>query len=50
MHAAGLLHNFMHNRVVHQHIVLLTVVTSDSARVSEKSASRSKTWSTVSCV
>jgi KUP system potassium uptake protein len=31
----AMLHNFMHNRVVHQHIVLLTVVTSDSARVSE---------------
>jgi KUP system potassium uptake protein len=32
----AMLHNFMHNRVVHQHIVLLTVVTSDSARVAEK--------------
>jgi KUP system potassium uptake protein len=32
----SLLHNFMHNRVVHQHIVLLTVVTSESARVSEE--------------
>jgi KUP system potassium uptake protein len=31
----ALLHNFMHNRVVHQHIVLLTVTTSDSARVPE---------------
>jgi KUP system potassium uptake protein len=31
----ALLHNFMHNRVVHQHIVLLTIVTSESARVSE---------------
>ena len=31
----AMLHNFMHNRVVHQHIVLLTVVTSESARVSE---------------
>jgi KUP system potassium uptake protein len=31
----AMLHNFMHNRVVHQHIVLLTVVTSDSARVAE---------------
>jgi KUP system potassium uptake protein len=29
----ALLHNFMHNRVVHQHIVLLTVITSDAARV-----------------
>jgi KUP system potassium uptake protein len=29
----AMLHNFMHNRVVHQHIVLLTVQTSDSARV-----------------
>jgi KUP system potassium uptake protein len=32
----ALLHNFMHNRVVHQHIVLLTVVTSDNARVAEE--------------
>jgi KUP system potassium uptake protein len=32
----AMLHNFMHNRVVHQHIVLLTVVTSESARVSEE--------------
>lgn len=31
----ALLHNFLHNRVVHQHIVLLTVVTSDAARVAE---------------
>jgi KUP system potassium uptake protein len=31
----AMLHNFVHNRVVHQHIVLLTVVTSDSARVAE---------------
>jgi KUP system potassium uptake protein len=31
----ALLHNFMHNRVVHQHIVLLTIVTSESARVAE---------------
>ncbi len=31
----ALLHNFMHNRVVHQHIVLLTIVTSDSARVAD---------------
>jgi len=31
----AMLHNFMHNRVVHQHIVLLTVTTSESARVSE---------------
>jgi KUP system potassium uptake protein len=30
-----LLHNFMHNRVVHQRIVLLTIVTSDAARVEE---------------
>jgi KUP system potassium uptake protein len=29
----AMLHNFMHNRVVHQHIVLLTVQTSDAARV-----------------
>jgi KUP system potassium uptake protein len=32
----ALLHNFMHNRVVHQHIVLLTVITSESARVNEE--------------
>jgi KUP system potassium uptake protein len=32
----AMLHNFMHNRVVHQHIVLLTVITSDSARVAEE--------------
>jgi KUP system potassium uptake protein len=31
----ALLHNFMHNRVVHQHILLLTVVTEESARVQE---------------
>jgi len=31
----ALLRNFMHNRVVHQHIVLLTVVTQESARVAE---------------
>jgi KUP system potassium uptake protein len=32
----AMLHNFLHNRVVHQHIVLLTVQTTDSARVSEQ--------------
>ncbi|HKY34810.1 MAG TPA: potassium transporter Kup [Polyangiaceae bacterium] len=31
----AMLHNFLHNRVVHQHIVLLTVVTGDEARVAE---------------
>jgi len=31
----ALLHNFLHNRVVHQQIILLTVMTSDSARVAE---------------
>jgi KUP system potassium uptake protein len=31
----ALLQNFLHNRVLHQHIVLLTIQTSDSARVSE---------------
>jgi KUP system potassium uptake protein len=31
----AMLHNFLHNRVVHQHIVLLTVITSDAARVAE---------------
>jgi len=30
-----LLHNFLHNRVVHQHIVLLTIVTDDAARVDD---------------
>ncbi|HMJ12041.1 MAG TPA: potassium transporter Kup [Polyangiaceae bacterium] len=30
----ALMHNFMHNRVVHQHVVLLTVVTQEVARVS----------------
>ncbi len=28
-----LLHNFVHNRVVHQHIVLLTIVTDQAAHV-----------------
>jgi KUP system potassium uptake protein len=32
----AMLHNFIHNRVVHQHIVLLTITTSESARVAEK--------------
>jgi len=32
----AMLHNFMHNRVVHQHIVLLTVQTSDAARVAPR--------------
>ena len=31
----ALLHNFLHNRVLHQNIVLLTIITSDSARISE---------------
>ncbi|HEY6562443.1 MAG TPA: potassium transporter Kup [Polyangiaceae bacterium] len=31
----ALMHNFMHNRVVHQHVVLLTVVTEEVARVSD---------------
>jgi len=31
----ALLNNFMHNRVLHQHIVLLTVVTDTNARVAE---------------
>ncbi|HKO49864.1 MAG TPA: potassium transporter Kup [Polyangiaceae bacterium] len=31
----ALLHNFLHNRVLHQNIVLLTIITDDSARVSE---------------
>jgi KUP system potassium uptake protein len=30
-----LLHNFLHNRVVHQRILLLTIVTTDDARVEE---------------
>jgi KUP system potassium uptake protein len=32
----ALLHNFLHNRVLHQNIVLLTIVTSDSARIAEE--------------
>ncbi len=32
----ALLHNFMHNRVLHQRIVLLTIVTDDRARVPEE--------------
>jgi KUP system potassium uptake protein len=32
----ALLRNFMHNRVVHQHIVLLTIKTTDSARVADE--------------
>jgi KUP system potassium uptake protein len=32
----ALLHNFLHNRAVHQHVVLLTIVTADAARVSER--------------
>jgi KUP system potassium uptake protein len=32
-----LLHNFLHNRVVHQHIVLLTIMTTDDARVADAS-------------
>jgi KUP system potassium uptake protein len=32
----ALLHNFLHNRVLHQHVVLLTVVTDDAARVAER--------------
>jgi KUP system potassium uptake protein len=31
----ALLHNFMHNHVVHQNIILLTIVTEDSARITE---------------
>jgi len=31
----ALLHNFLHNRVLHQNIVLLTIVTDDTARISE---------------
>ncbi|HEY8943462.1 MAG TPA: KUP/HAK/KT family potassium transporter, partial [Polyangiaceae bacterium] len=30
----ALLHNFVHNRVVHQHVVLLTIVTTEAAHVS----------------
>jgi KUP system potassium uptake protein len=29
----SLLHNFLHNRVVHQHVVLLTILTDDAARI-----------------
>jgi KUP system potassium uptake protein len=32
----ALLHNFMHNRVLHQHIVIVTIVTQDGARVAEE--------------
>jgi KUP system potassium uptake protein len=32
----ALLRNFMHNRVLHQHIVLLTIKTTESARVAEE--------------
>jgi KUP system potassium uptake protein len=32
----ALLHNFLHNRVLHQNIVLLTIVTDDTARVNEQ--------------
>ncbi len=31
-----MLHNFLHNRVVHQHIVLLTIITDDAARVDDR--------------
>jgi len=31
----ALLHNFLHNRVLHQNIVLLTIITDDTARISE---------------
>jgi KUP system potassium uptake protein len=32
----AMLHNFLHNRVLHQHVVLLTITTEDAARVSER--------------
>jgi KUP system potassium uptake protein len=32
----ALLHNFTHNRVVHQHVMLLTVVTDEAAHVAER--------------
>ncbi len=32
----ALLHNFLHNRVVHQHVVLLTIVTEEAAKISER--------------
>lgn len=32
----ALMHNFMHNRVVHQRVVLLTVITEEVARVAEE--------------
>ncbi|HEX3774070.1 MAG TPA: potassium transporter Kup [Polyangiaceae bacterium] len=32
----ALLHNFLHNRVLHQNIVLLTMTTTDAARVAEE--------------
>jgi KUP system potassium uptake protein len=33
----AMLHNFLHNRVLHQRVVLLTIITEDLARVSERS-------------
>lgn len=32
----AMLHNFLHNRVLHQHVVLLTITTEDVARLSER--------------
>ncbi|MGC4092883.1 MAG: KUP/HAK/KT family potassium transporter [Polyangiaceae bacterium] len=32
----AMLHNFLHNRVLHQHVVLLTITTEDAARLSER--------------
>lgn len=32
----ALVHNFVHNRAVHQHVVLLTILTDDAAHVSAK--------------
>jgi KUP system potassium uptake protein len=32
----ALLHNFVHNRVVHQHVVLLTIITAEAAHISPR--------------
>ncbi|MFO7180780.1 MAG: potassium transporter Kup [Pseudomonadota bacterium] len=39
----ALLYNFLHNRVVHKHVVLLTIFTDDAARVSEEERTRVET-------
>lgn len=39
----ALLHNFIHNRVVHQHVVLLTIVTDEAAHISSRERYRMET-------